>query len=86
VSYQIEDRAPLGAAQISAMTIKQETPKFTLRRWLLAVAPFGLVGIIDLILAWYKRDLTDAIVVCLIFFIAAPMFSIWWSRQDWMHE
>jgi hypothetical protein len=68
------------------MTTKQETLKFTLRRWLFAVAPFGLVGIIDLIRAWHKRDLTDAIVVCLIFFIAAPLFSIWWYRQDWMHE
>jgi len=68
------------------MTTKQETPKPILIRWLFAAVPFGLVGIIDLIRAWHKRDLTDAIVVCLIFFIAAPLFSMWWHSQDWTHE
>ena len=68
------------------MTTKQETPKPILMRWLFAMVPFGLVGIIDLIRAWHKRDLTDAIVVGLIFFIAAPLFSMWWHRQDWTHE
>ena len=68
------------------MTTKQETPKFTLRRWLLAVAPFGLVGMMDLVRTWHKRNLSEAIIECLIFFIAAPLISIWWYRQDSMHE
>ena len=68
------------------MTTNQETSKSILRRWLFAVVPFGLVGIIDLVRAWHKRDLTDAIVVCLIFFIVAPLFSMWWSGQDWTHK
>ena len=68
------------------MTTKQETSKSILRRWLFAMVPFGLVGIIDLVRAWHKRDLSEAIVVCLIFFIAAPLFAMWWYRQDWMHE
>jgi len=76
----------LGAAQISTMTTKQETFKSILRRWPVAVLLFVLLGIIDLIRAWHKRDLADAIVVCLIFFIGAPLLSMWSHRQDWTHK
>jgi hypothetical protein len=68
------------------MTMKQEISKSILRRWIFAVVPFVLVGLIDLIRAWHKGDLADAIMVCLIFFIAAPCLSIRWHKQDWTHQ
>jgi hypothetical protein len=38
------------------------------------------VGVIDLFEAYRRRDLSDAIVVVVIFFIAMPMFALWRSR------
>jgi hypothetical protein len=66
--------------------MKQESQIFARRRWLPAVAPLIFVGSIDLIRAWYKHDLAEAVIVCLIFFVVGPLFSLWWQKQDWTHE
>jgi len=65
--------------------MNHDSQTFASRRWIPAIAPLLFVGSIDLIRAWRKHDLTEAIVVCLIFFVGGPLFSLWWQKQDWNH-
>ena len=50
------------------------------RRGLTIAAVMVFVGVIDLFEAYRRRDLSDAIVVVVIFFIAMPMFALWRNR------
>jgi hypothetical protein len=62
----------------------QETRQaITKGRTPLRIAVLACIGVIDLIRAWYKHDLVDAIVVAFVFFFVTPLLVIWMSKYDW---
>jgi hypothetical protein len=43
------------------------------------IGPF--IGLVDLIQDYRRSDYRDAIVVICLYFVAFPIFSIWWTRK-----
>jgi hypothetical protein len=46
----------------------------------MAMAPFFVVGIVDVVIAERKHDVGDAIVSAIVWWVAAP-FWMWWTRR-----
>ena len=50
-----------------------------LARSAIIIGPF--IGLMDLIQDYRRSNYRDAIVVVRLYFVAFPIFSIWWTRK-----
>jgi hypothetical protein len=50
-----------------------------LARSAITICPF--IGLMDLIQDYRRSNYRDAIVVVCLYFVAFPLFSIWWTRK-----
>jgi len=50
-----------------------------LARSALIIGPF--IGLMDLIQDYRRSNYRDAIVVVCLYFVAFPLFSIWWTQK-----